>query len=172
LDPSAVVVESLPTILRYARLAPVFKYLRGAGLLDDLGELRSDSPNLDDRVREFVAEATTRCLPPPSYAKVASRVLTDFAGYERFAERRSVPAALWYGCLVPREMVDVAELRDFLEMNWRYLQPNRNLGQQFLKLVCYYDMLAYRWQMPSRRLAAARRTRVDSRQVGPPGRAG
>jgi hypothetical protein len=146
LDPSAVLAESLPPILRTVRLTPVFKYLRGAGLLDDAGELRSDSTNLDDRVRDFVANATTRCMPPPSYAKVASRELRNFAGYAQFAESRSIPEALWYGCLVPREMVDVVELREFLAMNWRYLKPNSAQGQQFLKLVCYYDMLVYRWQ--------------------------
>jgi hypothetical protein len=121
LDPTAVVAESLPPILRYARLTPAFKYLRGAGLLDDAGELRTDGVNLHDRVREFASNPSARCLPPPSYAKVANRVLRNFAGYRRSAEDRSVPEALWYGCLVPREMVDLVELREFLKVNWRYL---------------------------------------------------
>ena len=146
LDPAAVVGDVLPPILRHARLAPAFKYLRGAGLLDNTGELRSRAAtDRYDPVREYVSVATARCLPPPSYMKVASVVLRNFAGYRRFAERRSATEMLWYGCLVPREMVELADLREFLRENWNYLKPNYDLGTQFLKLCCYYDMLAYRW---------------------------
>jgi hypothetical protein len=28
---------------------------------------------------------------------------------------------LWYGCLVPRELFNVDELREFLQENWNYL---------------------------------------------------
>jgi hypothetical protein len=42
-----------------------------------------------------------------------------------------------------------AWLREFLEVNWRYLNSIAAVGRQFLKLVSYYDMLAYRWQLPS-----------------------
>jgi hypothetical protein len=146
LDPAAVLDVVLPPILRHSRYAPAFKYLRGAGLINNAGELRRDATAvLDDRVREYVAQATARCLPPPSYQKAASRVLEDFAGYMQFAERRSSAAMLWYGCLVPREMVDLAELREFLNINWKYLD-NTRMASQFLKLCCYYDMLVYRWR--------------------------
>jgi hypothetical protein len=76
--------------------------------------------------------------------KAASRVLTDFAGYMDFAERRSATEMLWYGCLVPREMIDPDDLREFLSVNWKYSDSTRT-SSQFLKLCCYHDMLVYRW---------------------------
>jgi hypothetical protein len=145
LDPAAVLNEVLPPVLRYSRYAPVFKYLRGAGLLNNAGELRHGARTaVNDRVYDYVSQATERCLPPPSYVKAASRVLRDFAGYTHFAERRSASEMLWYGCLVSRQMIDQAELREFLHANWKYLE-NTRMSSQFLKLCCYYDMLVYRW---------------------------
>jgi hypothetical protein len=38
LDPAAVLEGALPSILRYSRYTPAFKYLRGAGILNNGGE--------------------------------------------------------------------------------------------------------------------------------------
>jgi hypothetical protein len=41
--------------------------------------------------------------------------------------------------------------RGFLQENWNYLKPTPTyMSMQFLKLCCYYDMLAYRWPDASR----------------------
>jgi hypothetical protein len=71
LDPTAVLNEVLPFVLRYSRYAPAFKYLRGARLLDNAGELRGDARTvLNDRVHEYVSQATvtgctSMCRRPP-----------------------------------------------------------------------------------------------------------
>jgi hypothetical protein len=82
--------------------------------------------------------------------KAASGVLRDFAGYMDFAERQSATRMLWYGCLVHREMIDLDDLREFLDVNWKYVD-NARTSRQFLKLCCCYDMLKYRWPDSSSR---------------------
>jgi hypothetical protein len=57
LDPAAVLEGALPSILRYSCYTPGFKYLRGAGNLNNGGELRRDARTvLDDRLSEYVSQ--------------------------------------------------------------------------------------------------------------------
>jgi hypothetical protein len=44
LDPYAVLEGALPSILRYSRYTPVFKYLRGAGNLNNVSGSGSEKP--------------------------------------------------------------------------------------------------------------------------------
>lgn len=148
LDSRLVVSDALPDILRGPRLVPAFKHLRRAGFLTDSGDLRTDHGALDVRVIQLVKEAENRCKPAASYQKKAKSVLSGFSSIATLVQERSVADVFWYGCLIPPELVNPDELKEFLVQNWTYLESPKT-STQFWKLACYYDMLTYRWAASS-----------------------
>jgi hypothetical protein len=147
LDSVFVVRDTLPQVLRSSvRIIPVYKYLRGAGYLDDHGELIRKE-ELDDRLIKIAGD-TDRLLPPSGwYRKRASKVLDGIDDWQDLIMNRSVQDVLFYGTMLRPENVNPEDVLLFLRTHQEALMAsNALLKTQYNKLVCLYDLLAFRYR--------------------------
>ena len=140
-DPERVVRQALPRILVSGGNVPVFKYLRGAGLLKADGTLRKKA-NVSPKV-ERMADKTRSGLPSSAnYARKASSFLSRIKSLKELEDSAGIEGVFNYGTLMKPKFVDPSELRDFLLRNPCSRQNSWN-DTQWVKLVCFYDWLVY-----------------------------
>lgn len=141
LEARKVVEEALPRVLRTPGNTPVFRYLRGAGLLRDDGSLLPDA-GVDERV---AARATCRAEPfvvPQNSRPKAGRVVAAAAGdFGRMLTDQPPADALLGVTAWPRETLDLEALRSYLvDRSDSFGTP---LSTAWAKAVCLYDYYRY-----------------------------
>ncbi|WP_460820869.1 SIR2 family protein [Nocardioides ungokensis] len=140
---SRVVEEALPTIPSH-HTAPVYKYLREAGHLNDDGTIKDPSV-LNERIVQRVARGVDAFQPPPGYkrrADAAAQAAGDFAG---LVAQNDPGDVVMYVARLPEDKQDPEALRTFLaEHKQELLVDGHALDQtQWCKAVCLYDWLVY-----------------------------
>jgi hypothetical protein len=128
---------------------PIYKYLRGAGLLDDDGEVL-DPGALDPRVAKQVATRAKRLeVLAGSRARAAAAVMAA-PTFKELVASVPMPAVL---SLIPgldETTIDPAELKHFL-LNTKD-DVDDGARSQWVKMVCLYDWLRWgREPAPKRR---------------------
>jgi SIR2-like domain len=139
-----LVDEALPGILRRRGSAPVFKYLRAAGLLNDDGTLK-DGALVDSRVAARVRHATTAFQPPPSMRTRAAATAKAAGDFATLATTNEPEAVLMSVALLSDDGHDAEALRKYL-IEHRQDQFERGVqpyATQWGKAVCLYDWLKY-----------------------------
>ena len=140
-NPRIVVADVVPRLLRQAGHTPVYRYLRGANLLQDDGTLREDA-QVDERIRERVA----RGAPHPLdgwFARRAATLIGDAGGdFEALTKQASVNDVLLAVLGFPPGGIDLDALRAFLEANTPSFAPGE-VTTAWAKAVCLYDYRRY-----------------------------
>ncbi len=141
LEARKVAEEALPRILRTPGNTPVFRYLRGAGMLRDDGTLLADAA-VDGRVAARAALGAKPFAVPnasqPKAKKVVAAARGDFA---KMLKDQPAGDALLGVTYWPRETLDLEALRAYL------LEQSVLFGTQlstaWAKAVCLYDYYRY-----------------------------
>ena len=144
-DAQTLVDEALPGILRRARVTPVFRYLRGADLLTDDGELISEAgvgPEIAERVANHAA---TISPSPDSYQKKGGELAAEGKMFADLVDEEDAWHALMYATCLPPEAVPIDELRTFLLDHRTDLYETGVVSKNYawMKGVCLYDRLAF-----------------------------
>jgi hypothetical protein len=143
-DAALVVEHVLPRLLRSAKYVPVWKYLKVAGHLNEVGSLKS-SESVDGRLATHAMTDEQFFAPPEYYRKRA-----EVRGYldlmlPELVEAEGDNAPLFYGALVPAERVDTAWLEGYLNRQYSLLGSGNTLEvTQYIKLLCFFDYLSHR----------------------------
>lgn len=142
LVPSRVVEEALPTIPA-THTAPVYKYLRSAGLLDDDGKLKDPSA-VHDRIAQRVARGTDAFQPPPGYRARADAAIKAAGSFAGLVAQHDAGDVVMYVARLRDDQQDPEALRAFLLEHKKELLSGHPLDQtQWAKAVCLYDWLVY-----------------------------
>ncbi|MDI5936359.1 SIR2 family protein [Halomonas kalidii] len=142
-DPRRIVTDTLPTLLKGAKYVPVFKYLRGAGLLDDTGNPHGG--DLDYRVVQAANAQKEKFDPPAYYTKKRDQVIQPGMGIAQMEAQRGAKDVIYYGALIDKQYLVKDELRDFLVRNYEFLEAANALDQtQYIKLVCLLDFIEFK----------------------------
>lgn len=152
LDPRRVVTEVLPGIAKNTH-APVFKYLREAGLLEDDGSLR-DKASVDKRVADRVENFAAHFRVPTSYKKRAEAAASDAGDFKTLARDYDPLQVLLSAGLLAPEKQDTVALRRFLLAHREPADGDVGFYRtNWFKGVCLYDYLqnAHRSRSPRRR---------------------
>ena len=137
LEAGKVVQEALPRVLRTAGNTPVFRYLRGTGLLRDDGTLLPDA-EVDERVAARAARGAEPFAVPQSSRPKANRAVAAASGDFRRVLTDQPPADGLLGVTAwPRETLDLEALRVYLvDLSELFGTP---LSTAWAKAVCFYD---------------------------------
>lgn len=169
LDPRRVVLEVLPTIGKHIHV-PAFKYLRGAGLLEEDGALK-DRASVEERVADRVDSVQEHFRVAKGYekgAKAAVEAAGDFKSLVKNCRPRDVLIA---APLLPRDKQDPAALRQFLLRNREPDGDEVFYTTLWHRGICFYDWLQYGDQRPAsggrrRRASASSAKRAPRRGSG------
>lgn len=144
LDPKRVVDDVLPSFRRNANV-PIYKYLRGAGLLADDGSLK-DPRSVDPRVVRRVQAGVERLRAPSDYRKRAVSAAEEAGDFVTLADRHKPDHTLMYLAELPFERIDPDALRDYLVEHrvTQYVNGHQLQAGQWVKAVCIYDWLRYK----------------------------
>jgi len=141
LEARKVAGEALPRVLRTPGNTPVFRYVRGAGLLRDDGTLLPDA-DVDERVAKRVALATRPFTVPQLAEPRAKRIVAAAGGdFGRLLADRTSADALLGVTAWPDDKLDLDALRVYLaEQSGLFGSP---LSSAWAKAVCLYDYRRY-----------------------------
>ncbi|MDP9410360.1 MAG: SIR2 family protein [Actinomycetota bacterium] len=142
-DPARMAGDALPVLIQRHPTAqiPMYRYLRGAGLLNDSGAL-VDGAQVDDAIRKRVAEGLDRLLPPEGTRDRCRRVLTAASGtLAGLIEKEDLHDILAAATMIPRDQLDLEELREFLDDHADAIDSGAT--SSWARLVCVYDYHAY-----------------------------
>lgn len=158
LDPRRVVLEVLPTIGKHIH-APAFKYLRGAGLLEDDGTLK-DRASVEERVADRVDNIQDHFRVAKGYEKGAKEAVEEAGNFKTLVKNYRPRDVLIAAPLLPREKQDPASLKRFLLHN---RDPDGDAvfyTTLWHRGVCLYDWLEFGDQRP---MTDGRRRRASAR---------
>ena len=144
LDHERLVATALTGILREARLSPVFKYLRGANLLDRNGGLDRRSA-VTPEIRRRVEEHDTLIAPKPdSYGTKGDDIAARVASFTELVAQEQDWHVLMYVTRLPVEKQEPDALKQFL-LEHREFEKGDNIVRRvhWHKAVCLYDWLVY-----------------------------
>jgi hypothetical protein len=142
-DPSRVVLEALPRLGSRTTLLPVYKYLRGAGLLTGSGELK-DTDSLPPKVVQRVEARDELLKGLGSYEQRAERRLEDSVSFAELIDTYPADDVLYYLPFMDEDLVEPDVLHEFLVSYREPFDSDRQpLASQWAKAVCLYDWLAY-----------------------------
>lgn len=141
LDANAVINEALPKILRSRGNVPVFKYLRQAGALDRNGQIKKSA--LVPEAVAKLAEKNRGGMPAGRWHRdKAPTKLKGVTGLADLEAKYDAKAVLDFATCMAPQKVDRDELRTFILAHREFRAGAWN-GTQYVKLVCFYDWLAY-----------------------------
>jgi hypothetical protein len=140
---SRVVADSLPILLRGVGNNPVYRYLRGAGLLRDDGTLLPDA-DVDTRIKTRVGNGMTPFRVHAQQINRARRLLAEadeptVAALIQEYERLDVLLAVG---VMNREDIDMEAFREFLAANSDMVNRDAQTTA-WAKAVCLYDYYRY-----------------------------
>lgn len=142
-DAERMVAEALPALIKRhpAAQIPMYRYLRGAGLLNTDGTLIQDA-SVDVVVAERVRPGLSRLQPPPAARDRCQRVLEEAGGtLSSLVEKEDLHDILAAAAMIPRAKVDLEDLRTFLEEHRAAVDSGAASG--WARLVCVYDYYAF-----------------------------
>jgi len=142
-DATRVVVEALPAIGRINVQAPVYKYLRNAGMLQANGSL-IDEGAVSPKVVARVSERKKLLAGLRQYRKGAEALLADGATLSDLLEDESVSddQLLYALPFIPEDRIELEALRAFLLDTKPIFDSGRQpVASQWAKAVCQYDWL-------------------------------
>lgn len=141
LEARKVAEEALPRVLRTPGNTPVFRYLRGAGLLRDDGTVLPTA-EVDTRVAKRVALPTKPFAVPQQSEARARRIVAAAGGnFSRLLADQTTADALLGITAWPDDKLDLDPLRVFLaEQSCLFGTP---LSSAWAKAVCLYDYRRY-----------------------------
>lgn len=135
-----VVGEVLPGFARNQHV-PIFKYLRGSGLLEDDGSLR-DPASVDGRIAYRVNHVEEHFRPIKSVRKRAAEMVEGSKTFKRLVADHDAAEALEAVGALPAEKQAPNALKRFLREN----EPDANdiySRNNWYRAVCLYDWLRY-----------------------------
>lgn len=138
-DASRVVTEVLPRIGSNVHV-PVYKYLRGAELLDSVGEIIGSVP---DRVAERVSSRETRLGGHPAYANRAAAIMDSVGSLPELVSGREPGQVLYLIPYMPRDRIAPPDLRAFLIANQVIFDARTPAASQWARVACLYDWIQY-----------------------------
>jgi hypothetical protein len=119
----------------------LYRYLRGAGLLDENANLAEDA-EIDDRIRDRVDQGREPYLPSPSVRERADRLVQQAGGdLAKMVDDHDVHLALGHFGATPPDKIDFEELRRFLLTT--QIEFEGSYSSAWAKLVCLYDYYLY-----------------------------
>ena len=141
-DAARMVEDALPVLLRRSpkSFVPVFRYLRGAGLLDDMGDF-VEGAEIDERLRSRAEAGLKRIQPTPGtpQRRRSTRLLREAGGtFKGACEKCTLTDLAAVAPLIPTGEIDPDELLDEI-VSRRPAEPDT----AWAKLVCLYDILKY-----------------------------
>ncbi|WP_278350516.1 SIR2 family protein [Marinobacter nauticus] len=135
-----IVFEGFPKIIKGNANIPVFKYLNGAGLIDDRGVVRKEGlcqqiiSRIDSGIQKF---------KPTGYEERRSEGIPEVQqGVEELYKLDDFNLFLRMAVFVPPEIVDLSELSEILKKH-AYDKFSSVERSQFIKIVCFYDFVKY-----------------------------
>jgi hypothetical protein len=158
LDARRVVAEVLPAIARHVHV-PIFKYLRGAGLLEDDGTLK-DKASVDERVAYRVNHIQDHFRVSTGYERRAAASIKEATDFNALAKSCRPRDVLNFAGLLKPEAQDPAALKRFLQ---DHRDPDGDAvfyGTLWFRGVCLYD-----WLQHARSRAMGKRRRARPRRA-------
>ena len=137
-----IVAEVLPRHLSGATNTPVYRYLRGAGMLDEDGMLKSDV-NVPNSVKRRVALGLDPLRAPSGYHRnKAIKQVEKAESFTSLVASQSRDEVLFAAPHMPVDKVDVEDLRNFLLETKETAQAGKSpQPTQWSKCLCFYDYL-------------------------------
>ena len=140
LDPDGVVRKALPHVLNSGAHIPLYRYLRGAGLLNDDASLRADA-DVNAKVSARVGRGPVHVFA--QQVRRAGRLRDESGGnFETLATNHPLPDVLMAVLALPRAGVNVESLRAYLEANSAAFSVAAT-STAWAKAVCLYDYYRY-----------------------------
>ncbi|MFS0865985.1 SIR2 family protein [Microbacterium sp. 179-B 1A2 NHS] len=151
---AAIVTGALPRHLRNRANTPIYRYLRGAGMLNDDGTIRDDV-TVPKPVRDRVAAATSPLRSPGSYIRRAAEHVAEAGDFKTLVSTRTTDEVLFAAAHMDLNRIQAEDLRKFLlGTRDEAMEGNSLQAAQWGKCLCLYDYLVYR-HLPSRVASAA-----------------
>lgn len=144
-DGASIVNDTLPRLLAGSANAPVFKYLRQADLLDRRGTTKK-SAQVPARVLTMAEKTQGGLQASAFYANKAPAVLAGVTTIDQLLAKEGLDGVLNYAFHMRVTKKLAEELRQFLDSH-RELRTGSTKSTQYVKLVCFYDWLAYGRQL-------------------------
>lgn len=158
LVPRRVVAEILPRIAKTTH-APIFKYLRGAGLLEDDGTLK-DTASVDERIAYRVNHVQEHFRPIKVYAKRATANVEDAGeSFSKLVADREPYEVLFSLGALPVEKQMPNALGRFLREHRPDADGDQSFQNHWYRAVCLYDWLRYSHSKPLGRKPARKAKR-------------
>lgn len=159
-----IVQDVLPVVAKGRTHVPVFKYLRAAKQVDESGSLLPNSKT-PAAVRSRARLGLTPLRPHSGYFKNrAERIKGEYGDFKSLVSDAPLSDALLAIPHFEPEEVDPRTLKEFLIDNMALLDEGKvNDATQWVKCVCFYDIVAYKNARP--RAASTRRTRDRGEQA-------
>jgi hypothetical protein len=158
-DPARVVDEVLSPFPKNWHI-PIYKYLRGANLLDKNGALK-DSSKVDKRIVARVARGTKPHLPPDGFRSKAKKAVAAADDFAALVDNHEPDDLLMYVAMMPEGTIDPEALRSFLveHRESQFVNGHALEKAQWAKGVCLYDWLKYGRQEAKPKRPRARRSK-------------
>jgi SIR2-like domain len=145
---SRVVTETLPQVLISKGNVPIYKYLRGAGMLDSNGELL-ETAEVPTKVANRHKIRSAKLAVLPQYKAQAEKVVADGGGLDAMIKEFEPHVAVHCIPAIPSDEIDPETLRRFLIRNQSmYLGTAQH--SQWMKVACIYDWVEYGLQKKSK----------------------
>ncbi|MEV8265633.1 SIR2 family protein [Microbacterium sp. NPDC077057] len=137
-----VVRQVLPRLLVGRANTPIYRYLRGAGLLTDSGDL-ADGADLPEAVRARFDLGASALRAPAAYVRRALTQVREAGSFAELVANCTMDDVLFAAPHMPAEKIDLGDLRQFLiEVEEAALSGNSLQSTQWGKCLCFYDLLA------------------------------
>lgn len=151
-----VIQDVLPVVMSSARIhAPIYRYLRGAGMLEDDGVVKAGS-KMPAAVRARYRLADTTMRSQGYFARRAEALVSAYPTLGALIAAAPLSDVLLSIPFLDPATLDLGELRDFLLLHVGLFDEGKQSDlTQWVKCVCFYDFLLSR-EAPAAKPRAAR----------------
>jgi hypothetical protein len=140
LESDLVVSEALPRVLSSAAHIPIYRHLRGAGLLNDDGSLAATA-TVDPKVTARVARGPVHAFAQQMRRAERIRDQTG-ANFDNLVATQSDVDVLVTTLVLPRAGIDLESFRQFLASHAAAFDTPAT-STHWAKAVCLYDFYTY-----------------------------
>lgn len=139
-DSSSVVFDVMPGLLKGQIHMPIYKYIKGAGLILDTGQVLKD--DLCDALKLRVGYELDAFRPGGYEPKRAQGIPQIQEGIEELYNAVELNLFLRMAVFVPPEKIDLDAMEKILK---KHADDAFSSGEksQFVKIVCVYDLIRY-----------------------------
>lgn len=140
-DSKLLLEHTLPDLLKWSKLVPVFKYLSKCIVAKD------GTVSLEALAASVLTRASqTReedYYPSAQYEKKKANVVANNGSVAALVDRYGAARAMTFIPLLPMGVVDLDELRAFLQDQYPAQAKAHSISSDYKRLVCFYDWLRY-----------------------------